>query len=119
MTGSKLTTVGEGLAVVSLATTLLNDAHLGLPKAPVGTLSLLLAIAAFALALRDGSTVVSVSLLAKGLIDTGLAAASSEAGAKIGLAFGLVLLAFGVVVALVTVRKARPRKAAPVGSEAS
>lgn len=93
--------------MLSLATTLLNDANLGIPKAPVGILSLLLAIAAFALALRDGSAVVSVSLLAKGLIDTAVAAASTKSGAKIGLVFGLAVLALGVGIALITVWRAR------------
>jgi hypothetical protein len=106
MTGSKLV-AAEGMAVVSIITTIVNDIDLGLPKAPVGTLSLLFAIAAFALALSTGSPVVSISLLAKGLIDTWLAAASSASGAKIGLAFGLLVLAFGAVVALITIRKTR------------
>ena len=114
-----MTLAGQGMAVVSLATTVLNDIDIGLPKALVGTLSLLLAIAAFVVVLKDGSTVVSASLLAKGLIDTAIAAASTKSGAKIGLAFGIIVLAFGVLVALITIRSARRRTASPGGPGAS
>ena len=113
MTASKLIPVAQGLAVLALASTLVNDLNLGLPKAPVGILSLLLAIAGFVVALRAGSVVVSGSLLAKGVIDTAVAAVSTETGARTGVVFGVIVLALGIILTVITMRT-RGKKGLPV-----
>jgi hypothetical protein len=108
MTGSKLNVTGEVIAVLALVTTAIVSLNLG-PKAPIGTLSLLLAIAGFGLAVGGGSVVASVSLLAKGTFDTAIAASSTAPGHLIGVATGVLVLVLGLVLSLATLMKRRKK----------
>jgi len=106
MAGSKLKVTGEAMTVLAFVTAAIVSLNLG-PKPPIGTLSLLLAIAGFGLAVREGSVVASVSLLAKGVFDTAIAASSTAPGHLIGVATGSLVLVLGLVMGLATLVKRR------------
>jgi plastocyanin len=91
------------LAVVALGLALLNDlgltTDLGLKPEVTGISALLLAFVAFFVALRTGSVLVSACLTVQGIANV---AAAAQAGATIGIPFGLVVLVLGIAKALIT-----------------
>ncbi len=98
------------IAVLALGLALLNDlglaTDLGLKLQVTGISALLLAVVAFFVALRTGSVVVSACLTVQGVANI---AAAAQAGATIGIPFGLVVLVLGVAKAIITLRGLKAR----------
>ncbi len=93
----------QSLAAVALALALFNDSgaasYFDVPPRATGISALLLAMAAFLVAMRSGSVIVSVLLTAQGIADM---SAAASAGSGIGVVFGAIPLVLGLCKAAIT-----------------
>ncbi len=111
MATSKSIQISTVLALPGLALALINDlgfvSYLGIKPSITGILALVLAIAAFFVAMRKGSFLVSGSLIAQGGADV---ISAISAGAVIGVPFGTWILALGLLKAAISSRSLQKRK---------
>jgi hypothetical protein len=120
MLSSRLIIVAQSLSIVALAFDIANFLDLG-PKITLGITSLATATAAFLVARRHGSLIVSCALVVKGAFDTILAAQTditqdSLRALIFGVTFGGWILALGIAKSITTARAIKLRTADDKGS---
>ncbi len=108
---STLLTASIGLGAIALILQLMNDLgvsrDLGIRLLISGILALVLATAAFFIAVRKPSVLLSGFLVVQG---TSAVTAAALAGAMIGVPFGVWVLALGITKAAITVKSRKVPK---------